>query len=376
MKFAAKRLTRSDLTLFDYHYKTINAGKQKAINLNRDVFVDLIFPAAPGHASGKAAQFLVSLRVFGPGGIRDVQSMSRKVIAAGGRQKNWRLNGETIHDPDDGSYPGRYNDLQGGDYALFGFEGGDLPDTIDMVLLSQNSGADAAVLAALGNIGGPRSMFSLSQADLAVLAAAAAPDHPVYELVDPGADGVLEEAVLGSAAAVRQLRRHTIRRQSAEELAAARLRAQAVGRDGEVLVDAFLKRLVAEERIAGFVWESEVNAINPWDMTLTRLDGSPRRVEVKTTSGPHDRGIHVSQAELDAAVEVNAPTTQIWRISDINAEGGVLRRSKNFKAVARTICDLWAGFGAGLAVDSWTVDPARLEWGDPIQLRFDDDPDD
>jgi hypothetical protein len=367
MKFAAKRLTRSDLTLFDYHYKTINVGKQKAINLNRDVFVDLIFPAAPGHAAGKAAQFLVSLRVFGPGGIRDVQSMTRKVIAAGG---------ETIHDADDGSHTGRYNDLQSGDYALFGFEGGDLPDTIDMVLLSQNSETDAAVLAALVNIGGPRTMFSLSDADLAVLADAAAPDHPVYELVDPGADEVLEEAVLGSAAAVRQLRRRTIRRQSAEELVAARLRAQAVGRDGEVLVDAFLKHLVAEERIAGFVWESNVNAINPWDMTITRLDGSPRRVEVKTTSGPHDRGIHVSQAELDAAIELNVPTTQIWRISDLNAEGGVLRRSKNFKAVARGICDLCADFGTGLAVDSWTVDPARLEWGDAIQLRFDDDPED
>jgi len=40
-KLAVKRLTTSDLTFFEWHFKNRPAGKQKAINLNADVFNEL-----------------------------------------------------------------------------------------------------------------------------------------------------------------------------------------------------------------------------------------------------------------------------------------------------------------------------------------------
>ena len=46
-QFAAKKLTRSDLTLFEEQFRKQNAGNQKSINLNRRVFVDLMLRTAP-----------------------------------------------------------------------------------------------------------------------------------------------------------------------------------------------------------------------------------------------------------------------------------------------------------------------------------------
>ena len=43
-KLALKRLTASDLTLFEWHFNYRNAGNQKAINLNADVFKDQLYP--------------------------------------------------------------------------------------------------------------------------------------------------------------------------------------------------------------------------------------------------------------------------------------------------------------------------------------------
>ena len=45
-KLALKRLTASDLTFFEWHYRSRNAGNQKAINLNTDVFISAAILAA------------------------------------------------------------------------------------------------------------------------------------------------------------------------------------------------------------------------------------------------------------------------------------------------------------------------------------------
>jgi hypothetical protein len=57
MRFAVKKLTRSDLTFSEYQFRRQNAGNQKSINLNRNVFVDLIFPTAGPVAGVVARQF-------------------------------------------------------------------------------------------------------------------------------------------------------------------------------------------------------------------------------------------------------------------------------------------------------------------------------
>lgn len=84
--FAVKRLTRSDLTFFEYQFRRQNAGNQKSINLNADVFIDDIFPYARTIAAGQPHQFPVRLQILGPGLRRTPDNKTRKVIAAGGRR--------------------------------------------------------------------------------------------------------------------------------------------------------------------------------------------------------------------------------------------------------------------------------------------------
>ena len=374
MRFAAKRLTRSDLTLFEHQFRRQNAGNQKAINLNRRVFVDLIFPGAPALAAGAPRQFPVSLRIFGPGGNRNLHQVMRKVIAAGGSQKNWRLNGETIPNPY--GEPDRYNNLQDGDYTIMGFEGGNVPHGIDVILISQSEIVDQGLLAGLDAILGPSPMAVLSDDDLTTLLRIAPPNHPVGEFLNEENDELLEEAALGSIVAVRALRRRSVRRQTAEELAIARRRAEEIGKEGEVLVAAYLRRALADKRIEDFVWEADANAVNPWDFTVVRRGGTIRRIEVKSTKGSHNRALHVSQAEIEAAAEPDGPRTDLWRISQLDGDGGMLRRSINFRAVARKIISISDDCGPGLTPDGWTIATDRFEWSEPRRLLFGDEPDD
>jgi hypothetical protein len=67
MQFAVKKLTRLDLTFFEHQFRRQNAGNQKSINLNADVFVDLIFPYARTIAAGQPHPFPVKLQIYGPG---------------------------------------------------------------------------------------------------------------------------------------------------------------------------------------------------------------------------------------------------------------------------------------------------------------------
>lgn len=197
MQFAVKKLTRSDLTFFEYQFRRQNAGNQKSINLNADVFVDLIFPYARTIAAGQPHQFPVKLQIYGPGLRRTPDHKTRKVIAAGGRQKNWRLNGEFVPDPADD--PTRYRALEAGDLAVFGFEESRLqpvPEAIALVLLSQAEPADGSVLQDLLNFLGDRKMALLPPDALAAATAASPPDHPIREILDIELDTALEEAAL------------------------------------------------------------------------------------------------------------------------------------------------------------------------------------
>jgi hypothetical protein len=205
--FAVKRLTRSDLTFFEYQFRRQNAGNQKSINLNADVFIDDIFPYARTIAAGQPHQFPVPLQIFGPGLRRAPDNKTRKVIAAGGKQKNWRLNGEFVPDPDDD--PTRYHGLAADDFAVFAFEEGrhqPVPESIAMALVSRTEPADAQVFADLQAFLTTRSMALLSAADLGRISAASPADHPIRELLDIEMDSALEDAALGSSDAIRKLR--------------------------------------------------------------------------------------------------------------------------------------------------------------------------
>lgn len=374
--FAVKKLTRSDLTFFEHQFRRQNAGNQKSINLNADVFIDNIFPYARTIAAGQPHQFPVRLQIFGPGLRRTPDNKTRKVIAAGGNQKNWRLNGEFVPDPDDD--PTRYHGLAAGDLAVFAFEEGrhqPVPESIALVLVSQAEQADAQVLADLQAFLGAGRMALVPADVLGRVSTASPTDHPIRELLDIEMDVALEEAALGSTDAIRKLRtRPSARRMSAAALAKARAGAEASGRDGEVLVNIHLQKAQAEGRIRSFTWVSEENAISPWDFEVVELDGTTVRVEVKSTSGGFDRPFHISQNEVLAAAEAGAPRTDIYRVFAIGNDGGWMRKSPEVAAICRAISSAVSSLRAGIEPDSYSVDASRIsEWSDPERIGYEEE---
>lgn len=373
MRFAVKKLTRSDLTLFDVQLHKQNAGKQKAINLNRDVFVDVLFPDAPGLAEGLALQFRCDLRILGPRGIRDPRIVVRKVIAAGGTQKNWRLNGETVRAVPEDADPDRYDDLQEDDIAVFGFDGVGTPDAIILVLLSADHPADSGLHAGFLALLGGRSMRSVSEEELSSIAATSVPEHPIRELSDPELDALLEEAAMGSSIASKVLRKRGTRRTSHKAFAEARAAAERIGRDGEVLVRGFLRGEQEAGRIRSFVWEAETDATHPHDFTVIGNDGISKPVEVKSTSGEHARGLMFSHAEIEFAA--GAQSLEVWRVSEMRDGRAKLRFAKSLSPIAQRLVKVAGTIEVGVMPNGWTISPEALApWSAPIDISMDDDP--
>lgn len=169
-RIAVKRLTKSDITFFAHHYHAQAAAgdttAQKSINLNREVFIDRLYPGMDGEEDG--IRFPVAL--FGPDGAGHVAAgvMVKK------SQKNWRLNG-FVRDPAEA--PERFTPLRPGDLVVMDFVGDDAPRDGRLCFVCRE---EQAFLSLNGWLGG-RAMASLDRATLAArLDADDVPaDHPL-----------------------------------------------------------------------------------------------------------------------------------------------------------------------------------------------------
>ncbi len=65
-RFALKRLTDSDLSFFETHFRSKRFGdhRQKGINLNSDVFVDHLYPRAASTMSKRWPVLVTFLRIW------------------------------------------------------------------------------------------------------------------------------------------------------------------------------------------------------------------------------------------------------------------------------------------------------------------------
>src|SRR5438552_8409291 len=95
-KIAIKRLTKSDLTFFIWHFENMSAGNQKAINLNSDIFVDTLYPGIQEAALKQDNRFPLNLYISGPSSAEAI-NLQRKIVK-GPAYKNWRLDGEFVRD--------------------------------------------------------------------------------------------------------------------------------------------------------------------------------------------------------------------------------------------------------------------------------------
>lgn len=361
-KIALKRLSSSDLTLFDPHYRAALAAgrtKQKAINLDAAVFVDALFPALPSRD-----RVIVTLALYGPGGA-GAHSITRKILK---QQKNWRLNGELISNPPE--EPSRYDPLMKGDYAILDFAGDPEPHTARMYLVAQSLFQDAALHAALeANYGASfsshKGMLEIDPDNLARMLSGLGlqEGHPALDFID---FDDLEDAAQGGIDGLTKLRkRRQARGVSREELGRARQSAEQVGRQGEVILNAWLE---AQRQAGGgpdYSWDSDVNAVAPYDFTLLNEGKPERRLDAKSTSGDFRNPIHVSVAELEEMAQGGLPY-DLYRLYTVNDVSARLRIAKDLGGFATGVLEKFNALPTGVTVDGVSIIPDTLNFGEEI----------
>lgn len=361
MKLAVKLLKRSDLTFFEPQFRQVNAGNQKSLNLNKSVLVDLFYPAL-GELQHKAV-IPVRLSIWGPDGAEEMR-LSRSIAK---EAKNWRLNGEFVHNPV--ISPARFDALKADDLALLRFDGSPGPTSVKLVIISAAAAEDADLYLKLAPLAGPNMRAVTTDALLAALVDAP-PDHPARQLVwDQNELADLEDAADGDAAAAARIAAR--RRVSRDELAKARARAAEIGLEGEALIAQWLSEREARGQVKEWQWIADEDAISPFDFMVSHADGTTSHVEVKTTSSVGPRAFHISIAEVTAAA--GARRYDLYRVSGWNGSGAMLRIADDINGWAKSLLVSVAALPAGVRPQNFLVDEDQFSWSDPLQLKVFDD---
>lgn len=353
MKVAIKLLTQSDRSFFKVH---LRLSKQKAINLNRDVFIDRFYPGL----QGVYTTIGFPLSVVGPGG-RTAHRLMRKVLRSGGG-KNWRLNGEFIYDPDD--EPGRYDRLQDNDFAIMAFDGTERPEGLTLVLVSAIEDAPLhEAISALGLVGRD-SMREVSETFIAELrsktAGAYVADHPLdaiafrdtIEEVLFGAGDPITAGVPSSGLSAPM---------TPDELRRQLLTAGETGQRGEALFADWLTSTGHEE--GDFDWVALMYARSAFDFEVKAarwISGAPRVfVDVKTSRGPFDSPIHMSIAQIRFAAAT--PAYRIARIYDFGGAAPKLTLLNGVDGVAASVLEALGSLPQEVMIESLQLPPKLLQ---------------
>jgi len=352
MQIAIKKLTNSDLSFFKVHLKL---SKQKAINLNSNIFVDLFFP----NLSGSFETVQLQLAIAGPGG-KPPYGLSRKILRSPGA-KNWRLNGEFIHDPDEDMQ--RFSRLLAGDYAILAFEGHDRPAALTFILIG--SLEDKQLHSAIStrfSFGDRDTMVAISDADILTLRQQSDegyPDsHPLDILQTPD---TIEDALFNSAAVSKH--KTSTGRSAAltqEQLQRQLLSAQDTGQIGEELFQTWL--MASRHGEDDFEWVSLTHARSAYDFEVRNPKWLEEQtlmfIDVKTTKGPFERVFHMSLSELKWAAE--HPTYRIARISEIENDSPKIKLLTGISDFAREVFQAIENLPEGVTVDSLSIKPNRF----------------
>ncbi len=354
-KIALKRLTASDLTLFKWHFLNRPAGKQKAFNLDARILVTALYPMLSQPSSVPIPRYPIDLDLLGPG-LMPAHNLQRKILK---QQKNWRLNGELIDNPEDS--PGRYDVLSPGDFAVFEFSGDIVPVSAKVILISAQVEADQAIHHALDLKHQNGSMWLLNEEDVSVIVEHSPPPegHPLYEWIDGEA---IEDAVLGGSISITKInKRRAGRGISPQDFVQSREAAERTGVLGEEFVNEYLQRLFNAGEISGFEWVSSINAVSPYDFMLTKTEGHSRLIDAKSTSGRFQNSLHMSFGEVYEAVCGSKPY-DIYRIYDLSEHSAKMRVCENIGPELKSVFDAINALPTGVSVDSISIRPDALNF--------------
>ncbi|BDG70241.1 DUF3883 domain-containing protein [Roseomonas fluvialis] len=375
-QIALKFLQPSDLTLFDPIWQRDEAwfkagqsdklAKQKAMNLNAREFLNVLYPGLRVAAEQGRTKFPLAMAIYGPGGA-SIHEVTRKVVR---QAKNWRLNGETIKEPQ--GETGRYERLAPGDLALLKFGGELEPQTVEMALVSAASGEDAVMRELMRSMD-DTGMVLVTPAHLAgILQRVGVPRaHPLWLLAeDVELDEALERAFEGDPEPLEAVKRRRQTRSagaSMEQYLRARQAAELAGREGEEIVAEWLG-----DECDVFDWVSDKEPLSPFDMLS---EGGPiapglTYLDVKTTRGGFNAQFHLPMSEAAFAAELDRPF-RLVRVFDLQSGVPKVRVSEPINAFAKALLASHDGaFAAGIRADGFVISPLTpdLVWGEPLTL--------
>ncbi len=365
-RIAIKRLSASDLTLFEHHFRNTAGTKQKAFNLDRSVFIDLLYPSLPDSLDVSKDRIPLDLSIFGPG-LAGLHNLQRKILK---QQKNWRLNGELIYSPPE--VANRYDPLQKGDFAIICFAGETAPQSARLYLVAQTLPEDSVLHTKLEEryahtMSSRKSMEVVELDELVALIDSLDLNdlHPVLDLAD--AD-ILEDAVLGGSDGLKRIRRRrNTRGVGRDEFERARKSAETVGRLGEELLNAELEQSVTDGNIPGYRWESDINAVAPYDFLIVDGENVIRSIDAKSTSGAFSNHIHVSAAELEEMVYGGRPY-DLYRLYSVRDNTAMYRIAKDVGVFAESVLKALEVLPGGVTVDSVSIDPRNLTFGEELLI--------
>ena len=342
-------LRASDLTLFKSQLGNF-ATNQKAINLNRPVFVDQFYP---GLANVDYKRIEVSLDLRGPGGLGTATHARNATIIKS--HKNWRLDGRMIEEPPEGP---RYHGLVEGDLAIIGFEGSPAPTRVTVVLVSQTQ--DFVLWGVLKNacdLSGRDSMKALGAVELAELTGVPGGESLMAFL--PA--GTVQDALYGPTAY-----------QLGDGLGAAIAPETVFAQAGDAIETGRLGEEIFADWLATtghppteFEWVAATHARASFDFLVEAPrwegnSGGPAHVDVKTTKGDFSARIHMSIAEVRFAAE--RPGYRIARVSNLTQDSARIVILSGVWSACRAVRDaLDNALPDEVRVDSINFEPLALE---------------
>ena len=369
MFFAVKRLSNSDLGFFKFLYEDrLSGSNQKSINLNASPFRTSMYP---GLREGR--EYPIDLRIAGPRGHFE-QRLRRKIVRSD-NSKNWRLDGEFVHDPEE--LPDRYHALRDGDFAVMRFDGEAVPEAVRLLLVgAQDSLAThASIRQWLGLSERDNSMTQLTAGQVDELAAMFSSPWDVRSfLMD---EAVIEELEtnggfrttatniprdLGSRAASRP----KVSRPKASDVQGDMAE---VGWKGEELVDSYLTRQRASGAIQDFSWVSLSDAYAPFDFRIIELDGSAVKLEVKTTRCDFEQPLYLSSAEASELLE-SGDHYRVLRVYHLEPSGASARYVTGLAQPVAQAVQASSSLPTGIAVRGYAIDLSRVGQG-RIAMRLD-----
>jgi hypothetical protein len=137
-------------------------------------------------------------------------------------------------------------------------------------------------------------------------------------------------------------------------------------------VNAYLETLKSRAQLTSFQWESQDNAVSPFDFWYEE-SGRRSLLDVKCTGGDFDRNIHISLPELLMMRDSKEPY-YIYRVYGINAGRATLRISDEMHTVARAVLDVLLVLPDGVSSDGVSVAPSFLKFGSEISLTMSETP--